>query len=33
MYKVKMRKNLLTTSNNQLINQINGWKAFQETDN
>ena len=29
-----MRKeNLLTTSNNQLINQINGWKAFQETDN
>lgn len=33
MYKVKKRKeNLLTTSNNQLTNQINSWKAFQETD-
>lgn len=27
------KENLLTTSNNQLITQINGWKAFQETDN
>lgn len=26
-------ENLLTTSNNQLITQIDGWKAFQETNN